>query len=208
MNSKNVNVICKDVETDDFIEVNIRIKKEELKKRNNDFEVHDYEEVDTEKKTEKINLVMLRNIIKKMFFSRNNNDKVLGLSRKVCVGVIAFLVIVCFIAFIFKYTNIHYSSEYDHINQLHKTQLDYIDLIQQDIIKRNSQEPVIDLDSNIRNVFQKRYHNIAELPDWAQPTIRKLMENGALNGKGGYDFDLSLDMVRILVINDRLKKIE
>lgn len=43
---------------------------------------------------------------------------------------------------------------------------------------------------------------IAALPDWARPTIQKLVDQGVLVGRGG-TLDLTDDMVRILVILDR-----
>ena len=48
----------------------------------------------------------------------------------------------------------------------------------------------------------KRYNIVNEVPDWAKPTIQKLIEKNLLNGndKG---LNLSEDMLRILVINDR-----
>ncbi len=49
---------------------------------------------------------------------------------------------------------------------------------------------------------EMRYNTLAEMPDYAKPTIEKLMKKGILAGdsKG---LDLSLDMVRMLVMNDR-----
>lgn len=59
--------------------------------------------------------------------------------------------------------------------------------------------------------MEKRYNSVAELPTWAKPTILKLIGRGCLKGNGGErdadglpaDLDLSEDMIRILVINDR-----
>ena len=56
-----------------------------------------------------------------------------------------------------------------------------------------------------------RYNTVAELPDWAKPTIRKLIEKKAIRGSGASvdadgdptDMDLSYDMLRMFVINDR-----
>ena len=48
----------------------------------------------------------------------------------------------------------------------------------------------------------KRYNTIAEMPDWAKPTIEKLVEKGFLNGDGN-GLNLSEDMIRMFVINDR-----
>lgn len=57
----------------------------------------------------------------------------------------------------------------------------------------------------------KRYNRMEELPDWAQPTVQKLIAKGCIQGSGGgtdedgnpTDMDLSHDMVRVLVMNDR-----
>lgn len=49
-----------------------------------------------------------------------------------------------------------------------------------------------------------RYDTLDEIPSWAQPTIEKLIAKGLLGGNGSADkLDLSLDMIRIFVINDR-----
>ena len=48
----------------------------------------------------------------------------------------------------------------------------------------------------------KRYNTIEEMPDWAKPTIEKLVKKGFLQGDGN-GLDLSHDMVRMLVIHDR-----
>ena len=48
----------------------------------------------------------------------------------------------------------------------------------------------------------ERYNNIESLPDWARPTIQKMIDKGLLNGNGT-SLDLSLDMIRMFVINDR-----
>lgn len=47
-----------------------------------------------------------------------------------------------------------------------------------------------------------RYNTVAECPSWAQKTIQKLVKKGFLSGDGK-NLDLSHDMVRMLVINDR-----
>ena len=48
-----------------------------------------------------------------------------------------------------------------------------------------------------------RYNTLAEIPDWAQPTIKKLISLGALKGDDS-GLDLSYDMIRMFVINDRM----
>lgn len=52
------------------------------------------------------------------------------------------------------------------------------------------------------NVVAEKYKNIDELPEWAKPTVEKLVEEGFLAGTGN-GLDLSEDMVRILAILDR-----
>lgn len=56
----------------------------------------------------------------------------------------------------------------------------------------------------------ERFNTISACPEWAQATIRKMVEKGLLAGKGATDeeglpadLDLSLDMLRIFVVNDR-----
>ena len=45
-----------------------------------------------------------------------------------------------------------------------------------------------------------RYNKIDDVPDWAQDTVRALMDAGALGGVGGGNLDLSMDMIRGLVV--------
>lgn len=47
-----------------------------------------------------------------------------------------------------------------------------------------------------------RFNTIEEMPEWAKDTIVKMCEKGFLNGTGK-GLDLSLDMIRIYVTNDR-----
>jgi hypothetical protein len=48
----------------------------------------------------------------------------------------------------------------------------------------------------------ERYNTLDSLPDWAKPTIQKMIGKGLLQGNGA-SLDLSLDMLRIFVVNDR-----
>ncbi len=48
----------------------------------------------------------------------------------------------------------------------------------------------------------ERFNTVDSLPDWAKPTIQKMMDKGLLNGDG-QGLDLSLDMLRTFVVNDR-----
>lgn len=49
----------------------------------------------------------------------------------------------------------------------------------------------------------KRYQRIDELPEWARPTIAKLVEKKILVGDGNGNLNLSGDMIRIFVSNDK-----
>ena len=50
--------------------------------------------------------------------------------------------------------------------------------------------------------IEVRYNTVQECPSWAQKTIQKLIDKGYLSGDG-QKLDLSHDMVRMFVINDR-----
>ena len=47
------------------------------------------------------------------------------------------------------------------------------------------------------------YNTIKDIPDWGKPTIEKLINKGFLNGDTEGKLNLSMDMLRVLVINDR-----
>ena len=49
-----------------------------------------------------------------------------------------------------------------------------------------------------------RYDSINDVPDWGKATVEKLIAKGALAGDSAGKLDLSHDMLRIFVINDRL----
>ena len=48
-----------------------------------------------------------------------------------------------------------------------------------------------------------RYNKIEDVPDWAQDTVRALVDAGALGGVGGGNLDLSMDMIRGLVFGTK-----
>lgn len=51
--------------------------------------------------------------------------------------------------------------------------------------------------------MEKRYHKLEDLPAWAQPEVKELMDAGALEGDQNGDLDLSLDMVRVMLVTKR-----
>ena len=50
--------------------------------------------------------------------------------------------------------------------------------------------------------YNKVYNSIDEVPDWGKATIKKLVDKCYLKGNGK-GLDLSEDLLRVLVINDR-----
>ena len=53
-----------------------------------------------------------------------------------------------------------------------------------------------------KEVEEVRYNTVEECPSWARETVQKLVDKGYLGGNG-QGLDLSHDMVRVLVIQDR-----
>ncbi len=49
----------------------------------------------------------------------------------------------------------------------------------------------------------QRFNKVTDMPDWAKPTVQKLMDKAILVGDENGHLNLSMDMVRILVILDR-----
>lgn len=64
---------------------------------------------------------------------------------------------------------------------------------------------VHNLNTKIDNLVnnEKIYNYISEIPSWAIPTIEKLQKKGRLNGNEKGELNLTYDMIRTLVINDR-----
>lgn len=49
-----------------------------------------------------------------------------------------------------------------------------------------------------------RYETIKDMPGWAQAGVQQLVDRGALAGTGGGKLDLSLDMLRTLLITQKM----
>lgn len=49
------------------------------------------------------------------------------------------------------------------------------------------------------------YHYTNELPDWARPTVQKLLDKGIYAGAAEDDLNLPESLMRVLVINDRAR---
>ena len=48
-----------------------------------------------------------------------------------------------------------------------------------------------------------RYKYYDDMPDWAKPTVSKLVKKGYLRGEGGGVLNLTEDTLKVLVVNDR-----
>lgn len=48
-----------------------------------------------------------------------------------------------------------------------------------------------------------RYKYYDDMPDWAKPTVSKLVKKGYLKGEGGGVLNLTEDILKVLVVNDR-----
>ena len=57
--------------------------------------------------------------------------------------------------------------------------------------------------TTIDEVEEMRYNTVHESPEWARPTLQKLIDKNLLKGNEDGKLDLSLDMIRIFIINDR-----
>ena len=62
--------------------------------------------------------------------------------------------------------------------------------------------PLWGAESEDKEENEVRYNTVQECPEWARKTIQKLVDKGLLSGDGK-GLDLSHDMVRMFVINDR-----
>ena len=58
------------------------------------------------------------------------------------------------------------------------------------------------LDS-LKEETQMRYRYYEDMPDWAKPTVSKLVKKGYLKGEGDGVLNLTEDTLKVLVINDR-----
>lgn len=51
---------------------------------------------------------------------------------------------------------------------------------------------------------QETYNSVAECPDWARATVQKLIAGGGIKGELDGKLNLSYDLLRLFVVNDRL----
>ena len=79
-----------------------------------------------------------------------------------------------------------------------------MDQFRKDVAEKMKGEDAMTREEVIQIINEQKttYNTIEEVPDWAKPTIQKLMDKGVLQGEGD-GLGLSYDLTRILVINDR-----
>jgi hypothetical protein len=76
----------------------------------------------------------------------------------------------------------------------------------------NERERILKLERDLKRlesilqVTGKRFDSVDECPEWAKETVRKLTKDGHLRGDG-VKLSLSEDMLRILVILDRITSV-
>ncbi len=68
--------------------------------------------------------------------------------------------------------------------------------------RRKAEQDLFNTPVDSEEVEEVRYNTVAECPNWSRETVQKLVDKGYLGGNG-QGLDLSLDMVRLLVILDR-----
>ena len=49
-----------------------------------------------------------------------------------------------------------------------------------------------------------RYDSVAEMPQWARAGVQRLIDRGVLSGVGNGKLDLSLDMIRTMLVCQRM----
>ena len=69
--------------------------------------------------------------------------------------------------------------------------------------ERQKFNKMVNLVEELYQAKEKIYHYTKELPDWARPTIQKLMDRGIFAGTSDSDLNLPETLMRVLVINDR-----
>lgn len=63
---------------------------------------------------------------------------------------------------------------------------------------------ILGSDSEEDDMKEVIYNTLDEVPAYAKPTILKLISKGYLNGDGKGNYALTLDMIRVFVIHDRI----
>lgn len=75
---------------------------------------------------------------------------------------------------------------------------EYVDMMELNKLKAEVEE----LKTEFNGAKEKFFENVEDVPDWARPSVEKLMKKGILKGDR-QGLDLSYTLLRIIVINDR-----
>lgn len=59
------------------------------------------------------------------------------------------------------------------------------------------------LGMEVAETMEKTYNWTEEVPEWARPTVQKLLDKGYLKGNDKGELELTYSMLKLLVINDR-----
>ena len=71
------------------------------------------------------------------------------------------------------------------------------------IVDDTKEEPIKEQDGGKQGGrSMERFIDADSVPDWAKATVKKLTDKGLIKGNGE-SLDLSLDMLRVFVVNDR-----
>ncbi|MFI3254515.1 MAG: phage tail tip lysozyme [Eubacteriales bacterium] len=65
----------------------------------------------------------------------------------------------------------------------------------------------LEIYEELKEEEEMRYQTVKECPDWAQPTIQRMVDNKEISGDGK-GLDLSMDMIRAFVITENMMKRE
>lgn len=73
--------------------------------------------------------------------------------------------------------------------------------------KKRLEEPDM-TEAQVKQIIEKDreanlYNSIEECPAWARPTVQKLVNKGFLQGTSDGSLELTEDLIRVLVVNDR-----
>lgn len=105
----------------------------------------------------------------------------------------------------------------DHAAQLVRMMMDKYHVPKENVLRhydvtgKHCPGPMVD-DVSLWEAFKKslaeeecevRYKYYDDMPDWAKPTVSKLVRKGYLKGEGGGVLDLTEDTLKVLVVNDR-----
>ena len=82
------------------------------------------------------------------------------------------------------------------------TQEGVLTLTQYEELKKENEALKTEIQA-LKDAQEKVYHYTVDVPEWAKPTIQKLLDKGLYKGAGESDLNLPESLMRTLVINDR-----